>query len=298
MSADTSPAAAPQGEPSAVAATAAPPAVPVADEPAPSAGRLVLQLVIFPLALVLVFAGIFLFFGMAAGSDKTFRQYLKEIKSGGVNQRWQAAYQLAMRMQEAEAAGDASFYSSPDDAAEAIATFQVARQDDPRIRQYLARVLGRLGDPAVVPPLVEVIEDEREKVETRFAALFALGMLGEKARPQIPLITRHLRSDDPTIRTVSAYVLGYMGDATVLGDLRPMLEDDDRNVRWNAALALARLGDDAGIDIIATLLEWEPPAQTAGMHWTGSPSTSKTPGARSTARSTGTVSTCKGRSWA
>ncbi len=271
---------APDASPTADAATApAPkplpaPADPLAGPPEldaeidePNTRTMVLQLFIFPFLIVLICVAVFLFFGLAAGSNKTYRQYIAEVRQGGTSQRWQAAFQLAKRLQEADAAGETDFFGS-EDVNETILIFQAAKNDDPRVRQYLARVLGRLGDPKVLPVLLEVVRNEEEASETRFAAIFGVGMLGGKATSAVPELAPLLRSEDQYVRTVTVYVLGYIGDRSVVPQVEPLLDDPDQNVRWNAALALARLGSDAGLAAIESLLEWKPSGEPpAGLGW-------------------------------
>ena len=46
-----------------------------------------------------------------------------------------------------------------------------------------------------------------------------------------------------------------MGDRESAGPLRGLLEDPVADVRWNAALALARLGDRAAIPVLRRMLD-------------------------------------------
>src|SRR5690554_5922728 len=56
------------------------------------ASLLVAQFFLFPLIIIAICAGIFLFFGYLSYETRTPEQYLGEIRSGSETQRWQAAF--------------------------------------------------------------------------------------------------------------------------------------------------------------------------------------------------------------
>ena len=72
-------------------------------EPSRSAGsasadvprsKLITQFVVFPLAIVLVGVSIYLFLGIFTSDSRSASDYLDTIRRGGINSRWQAAYEL------------------------------------------------------------------------------------------------------------------------------------------------------------------------------------------------------------
>src|SRR5687768_18541987 len=60
---------------------------------------LVLQFFIFPLSIVAVCVAVFVVFGMIASEGKGAREHLADVRTGGANRRWQAAFELAKVMQ-------------------------------------------------------------------------------------------------------------------------------------------------------------------------------------------------------
>ena len=60
---------------------------------------------------------------------------------------------------------------------ETLALFEESKDDDPRVRRYLALALGRLGDPGAVPALLGVVRDPAADPdpETLIYAVLALG---------------------------------------------------------------------------------------------------------------------------
>src|SRR5262245_45556989 len=105
------------------------------------------------MAIVAVSVAVFVIFGLVAGESKGPTDYLNEVRTGGANQRWQAAFELAKELQ---AKKDPAL-SDPAFAKLLLDTFVQAKADDPRVRRYLALALGRLGDASAVPVLLETI---------------------------------------------------------------------------------------------------------------------------------------------
>ena len=46
-----------------------------------------------------------------------------------------------------------------------------------------------------------------------------------------------------------------IGDESVVSDLKKLLFDEEPNIRWDASIALAKLGDSSGINEILNLLD-------------------------------------------
>ncbi|PYV10637.1 MAG: hypothetical protein DMG07_20790 [Acidobacteria bacterium] len=54
---------------------------------------------------------------------------------------------------------------------------------------------------------------------------------------------------------MAIYSLGMLGDTRAVPPLRGALNDSQQDVRWNAALALARLRDPAGIPVLHQMMD-------------------------------------------
>jgi HEAT repeat protein len=78
-------------------------------------------------------------------------------------------------------------------------------------------------------------------------------MIGDNAA--VPGILPQLQNEDPAVRKTAAYVLGVLGDPQAVRQLQIVLNDPADEVRWNAAMALAQLGDDSGADLLLTLID-------------------------------------------
>ncbi len=80
------------------------------------------------------------------------------------------------------------------------------RSGDPSARQDVAMALGRLGDPAAVPGLLEALHDESSSV--RKAAAWALGQIGD--RRAAPGLTEALADPDRRVQRMAATALGWL----------------------------------------------------------------------------------------
>ena len=229
------------------------------DEPAGGstpAGRLLVQFFLIPLFIVAIAVFVFWLFGSVAIDKKNAAELLTDVRTGSRNQRWQSAFELSRRLPPlSDPAARSAF------AEQTIQAFEGAAGDDPRVRRYLALVMGRLGDARAVPILERALEDKDE--ETRLYALWGLALIGNpssaaKVRPL-------LESADAGIRKTAAFAAGRMEDGEAIPQLTRLLGDPAVDVRWNAALALATLEDPAGRDVLVKMTTRDDLAKTPGL---------------------------------
>jgi HEAT repeat protein len=212
---------------------------------------LVLQFFIFPMAIVAVSVTVFVLFGLIASEHKTARDYLAEIRAGSSNTRWQAAYALSTLVQS----GDPKALADPRFVPEALDLFAHSGNDDPRVRRYLAVTLGRLGDRRAVPVLTDFLENGGADAdpEAQVYATWALGALGDPSA--VPVLLKLARSDDQGLRKTAVHSLASFGGQEVDQALGEALKDAVEDVRWNAALALARRGKHEALPVILQMLD-------------------------------------------
>ena len=185
---------------------------PSSDIPRQSSRSLLFQFVLFPLGIALIAVAVFYLFGKMATQEQSISDYLNEIRSGSSHERWQAAYQLSKSLDRGEAK------KSPNLEPRVAALYQSSKSDDPRIRRYLAIVLGRLGDRRATPLLIDGLNDK--DVENRVYAMLALAQ---------------------------------------------GLNDQEADVRWNAAVSLAGLGDRRAVGPLKEMLDRERLGRVTGM---------------------------------
>lgn len=212
------------------------------------AGRLIARFFLLPLMVVLAAVGIFLLFNLMTFERRTPRDYLREVRGGTANRRWQAAFELSRSLGNLPAEERAELN------AEALRVFEglsQRRPEDVLVRRYLVLVLGRLGEKSAVPALLAAAKDS--DADTRLYAVWALGKIGDPAAFQTVLATSE--SEDPGARKMAAYVLGQLNDRRAIPRLQVLSEDRVADVRWNAAIALASLGDRSGLPVLRSMID-------------------------------------------
>lgn len=223
---------------------------------------LVLQFFVFPMAIVAVCVAVFVIFGLVAGESKGPKDYLNQVRTGSANQRWQAAFELAKELQAKKDPG----LAEPAFATLLLDTFVQAKTDDPRVRRYLALALGRLGDASAVPVLLETIaapEGGDGDPETRIYAVWALGAIGDPKA--VPELVRLAGDPDAGLRKSALHALGAFATDDARLALVAGLGDAVEDVRWNAALGLARQKDERAAPVLLQMLDREHLAQVEGL---------------------------------
>lgn len=225
---------------------------------------LVLQFFVFPLSIVAVCVTVFVIFGLIASEGKGPRQYLDEVRTGSANRRWQAAFELTKVLQAHRdpALKDPRFVD------EAVRTFRESAGDDPRVRRYLALALGRLGDRRAVPALLQAAQDAAANgphadPETQIYSVWALGAIGDPEAE--PALVELARSEDAGVRKTSLHALGSFPGERARAALVAALPDPVEDVRWNAAVALARRRDPAAAPVLLEMLDRAHLGAIAGM---------------------------------
>jgi HEAT repeat protein len=238
------------------------------------AGSALTQLLVIPSLIALACLGVMALFGLLASQagPRSADECLRKIASGSSRERWQAAYGLVQYLTERAPtdparAGDGAL------AERMVAQFRdlgrdgVGRSaDDEMARRYLAVALGLLGEPVAVEalreaargrPLPEASPEVRAAAtETRLYATFALARIGDPV--VVPDLLALANDPEVDVRKMAVYALGAVAvasDATAGTALRRALTDPATDVRWNAALALARRGDDAAVPLVQQLCD-------------------------------------------
>jgi hypothetical protein len=216
--------------------------------PLVAAPALAVQFFLIPLAVVGMAVLLYSGFRSLLADDRTPQDYLAEVRSGGSNRRWPAAYELSRLMSDARVRGDRTL------APALVAAYDEAKDDDPRIRQYLALAIGRLDPPLpqkAVASLTGALEDPDS--EARIMAIWALGSSSD---PQVASTLQPLyESSDKGIRKMVVYALGALPGDAQLKTLQTALQDSEPDVRWNAAVALARHDSRDGVPVLKQMLD-------------------------------------------
>jgi HEAT repeat protein len=216
--------------------------------PLVAAPALAVQFFLIPLAVVGVTVLVYVGFRSLLADDHSAQEYLTEIRTGGSTRRWPAAYELSRMMADPKVRADRTLGPA------LVKAFEASRDDDPRVRRYIALAIGRL-DPPLPPEAVADLSaslDDPDS-EVRISTIWALGSSGD---PSVvaklePLYT----SGDAGIRKIVVYALGALPGDSQLPTLRTALQDSTDDVRWNAAVALARHENHEGVPVLRQMLD-------------------------------------------
>jgi HEAT repeat protein len=214
-----------------------------------AAPALAVQFFLIPLAVVAITVGVYVGFRSLLADDRGPQDYLAEIRNGGSSRRWPAAYELSRLMADPKVRADRSL------APALVKAFQES-QGDQQVRRYLALAIGRLDPPLpadAVADLTKALDDPDS--ETRISVIWALGSSGDPA--VVPrLISLYTAPDaDAGIRKMIVYALGALPGDVQQTTLRTALQDSTADVRWNAAVALARHGNHEGVSVLKQMLD-------------------------------------------
>ena len=212
------------------------------------AGKLIARFFLLPLTVVVAAVGIFLVFNYMTFERRGPRDYLQEVRGGTANRRWQAAFELSRSLGNLPPEERAALCVQT---LRVFETLSPKRPDDLLVRRYLVLVLGRLGEPAAVPALLQAAKADDS--DTRLYAVWALGKIGGSSG--FETVLESSQSEDPGARKMAAYVLGALGDKRAVPRLQVLAEDRVADVRWNAAIALGSLGDPSGLAVLRAMLD-------------------------------------------
>jgi hypothetical protein len=217
--------------------------------PLATAPALAVQFFLIPLVVVAITGSVYVGFRSLLADDRTAQDYLAEIRNGGSSRRWPAAYELSRLMSDPKVRADKSL------APALVKAFQESAGDQ-QVRRYLALAIGRLDPPLppdAVADLTHALDDPDS--ETRISVIWALGSSGDEAVVSKLVALYTAQDADAGIRKMVVYALGALpGDAQVT-TLRTALQDAVADVRWNAAVALARHGSHEGVVVLKQMLD-------------------------------------------
>ncbi len=216
---------------------------PLTDTPA-----LAVQFFLIPLAVVAAVVLIYGGFRMLVTDERTPEEFLNDVRVGGRDRRWPAAYELSRLL---DTPGIEARH--PDLGPAIVQAFADSAGDDPRVRRYLALAVGRLRTPppGALQTLVEALEDSDS--ETRISVIWALASIGDPS--VVDEIEAMYLSADPGVRKMAVYALGVLPANERAATLRNALDDAVPDVQWNAAVALARHGRSDGLRVLGRMLD-------------------------------------------
>jgi HEAT repeat protein len=118
-----------------------------------------------------------------------------------------------------------------------------------QLRDWLARFVGELRDPRFVPPLIDLLAEEK----ARESALTALGKIGDLRA--IEPIAGHLTDKTWKVRFLAAVALLDMGDPRGKESLKTLLPAEDEVWHFEVLRQWAQAGDADGIAALVAELK-------------------------------------------
>jgi len=239
----------------------------------PNAAFLV-QLFLVPGVIVAIIVCVWLSFHWLAHLGSDPQAYVKTLRRDNEG-RWQAALNLA---NDLRGPGGAALKSDT-----ALATELGRILDDEAasgrsgeqsqtLRLYLCRALGEFAIPDAAAPLVARSKNLADPQTARAAVealavlatnLVAAGRSFDDAAGVTAAVVAASQSDDAHVRSAAAFTLGVLGGPTAVERLGQLAADRSDDVRFNAALALARQGSAESLDTLGEMLALPDVATTA-----------------------------------
>ena len=202
---------------------------------------------LIPFMIAIFGAVFFLLFRFITYETTDASELLNQVKIGSATKRWQSAYELSKVLNDPDAVPfDLSFKN------QMVSAYDHAINDDPLVRAYLAIAMGATGDQYYGDKLVLGLNDESR--ESRLAAIQAVGMV--KEQNAISRLSEIIKSSDfQDERLAATMSLGFIGNSKSIPLLNSLLNDDEPNIRWDAAIGLAKMGEDSSIPTIQNLMD-------------------------------------------
>lgn len=176
---------------------------------------------------------------------------------------WQVSRELALRLSkkdselQPEELGEVVSRLTRQLTRDAGQTSELSEMGRKRLH-FVMHALAQTDAPEAIEPLAAMLHDPYP--ETRREALLALSRLGRIPAAKGAMVAA-LEDRDPVVRVVACAALSSVGGGNdVLDALSRAYVDEDREVCWNAALALARLGSTRGKPLLMEMLSrsyWE-----------------------------------------
>jgi hypothetical protein len=220
---------------------------------------------VIPAVVVAVVIVVWLLFGKLAGGERDATEYVRQLRLPSAN--WRSAYELASLIQnDAKLASDSRLLGELTD----LLAYELDHNENPRLTQYVTLTLGAFqtlegsrADGRKVDPLDSLSRALEAKYENPIRIAAAASLAKQGARLQgalddsrvISALARAAGEGEPELRQMATYALGFLGGDEAASALRQRIgSDEDRYVRYNAAVALGRRGDPAAKAILREML--------------------------------------------
>ena len=201
---------------------------------------------LIPLMLTIFGVLFFFLFKMLTYEEQDPYHLLNNIKSGSMTKRWQSAYELSNLMTDPGKIPTDDLFIN-----QMISIYNKSIHDDPRVRTYIALAMGQTGNITFGEVLLDGLKDI--SLDNKIAAIKSLGSVKYlKATDSLNSIVNSNDSDE--VRLAAIISLGQIKDKSSVPYLVKALDDEEANIRWDAAISLYKMDDISGYTIIERLL--------------------------------------------
>ena len=201
---------------------------------------------LIPLMLTIFGVLFFFLFKMLTYEKQDPYHLLNNIQSGALTKRWQSAYELSNLMRDFDNIPNDQLFNN-----QLISMYQKSIHDDPRVRTYLALAMGQTKNDVFCESLYEGLNDKN--LENKIAAINSSGQI--ECQQCISIINDLIiNGENNQEKLASVIAAGNMADESSTSLLILALDDEEANIRWDAAVSLAKIGDKAGYHILGNLL--------------------------------------------
>jgi len=233
----------------------------------PSAAFLV-QLFLVPGVIVAIIVCVWLAFHWLAHLGNDPQAYVRTLRRANEG-RWQAALNLANDLRGPNGSGlkadvklASELGSILDDE---VGSGRTGEQSE-TLRLYLCRALGEFSVPEAAPALVRRVNANDDDPATQ-AAIEAIAVLAtnlqnagrsfENRDDVVAAVLAATTSANSRVRDACGFTLGVLGGERSIDGLLRLVGDPSADVRSNAALGLARLGQPDAYDTLSEMLALE-----------------------------------------
>lgn len=236
----------------------------------PSAAFLV-QLFVVPGIIVSIIVFVWLAFHWLAQLGNDPEAYVRTLRRASEG-RWQAALNLANELrgpgggtlkQNAKLAGELAAILATEIESGRLRGGGNSAEQSRTLCGYLCRALGEFAVPEAAGPLLARAADVEDLPTTRAAVealsvlatnLTAAGRRFDDPAAVVATVIGCSQSPDAPLRSAAAFTLGVLGGNDASARLVEMLDDGGEDVRFNAAVGLARQGRAESWGTIAEML--------------------------------------------
>ncbi len=249
----------------------------------PPSASFLLQLFLIPLVIVSIIVAVWAMFSWVVQLGSSPQDLVAGIRAMN-DASWHKAYTLSDLLRNPE------YDHLKDDARLAgelaeLLTKEVQEgslnSDHRNLRIYLSRALGEFRVPQVAPALVLAATSQRsdEEIAVRRTAIEGLAVLADnvgaerlrEAEGVVDAVIKasyergegELQQAKADLRSSAAFTLGVLGGEAAVERLVVLLDDPYANVRYNAALGLARSGDTRAEPTLVEMLDPNDPRAVA-----------------------------------